>query len=463
MQFILKFFSCQETHATNYLKSLNKWKKILKTFNTKKDLVNHLLTRTPSFYMASQTSTVIPYTKLDTILKSTPCKLSLPVSLSVDKKNMTLSVSGPVTWKEARAECRSMGLDLMTAPTEELASILAGIATSATGERSFGYGPLRDQVLSVTYLNYLGDEKTLTSEKRLTGGDYYPKYQKSFEPYVQFKNGPFPRYERETDLMVGSEGQLGVIVSATIKLIPSPRVQFMAIKLPSWREDFSPHVEIYNKVQALRGKIIGCEILDAESISYLPSDQRAFENQDVIMLEVLVEHFDEVYESLLSSLIFTEAESIVSMDERKAHEFRMSVPRAIFEANEKAGVTKKGTDVQVAPENFVKLLHHYQTLSKESIPSVLFGHFGDAHLHFNFMPTPKESDFVDQIFNDLYDQVVIWKGSPFAEHGVGVLKRPYIKRFYKKEQTDLFAYFKRQHDPHNQFFPEGFMSLKGGK
>ncbi len=61
---------------------------------------------------------------------------------------------------------------------------------------------------------------------------------------------------------------------------------------------------------------------------------------------------------------------------------------------------------------------------------------------------------------ELYDKVYDWKGSPFAEHGIGLIKQKYIKRFHGSNQLGLFKDLKAQHDPHNQFFPQGFMNVK---
>jgi glycolate oxidase len=122
------------------------------------------------------------------------------------------------------------------------------------------------------------------------------------------------------------------------------------------------------------------------------------------------------------------------------------------------GVTKKGTDVQVAPNDFQKLLDFYRSYTKLGIDYNLFGHFGDAHLHFNFMPDKTKNDFCNSELEKLYQQVKVWHGSPFAEHGIGLLKRKFIKPFYSEHQLRVFKELKDNFDPKKQFFNEGFMS-----
>lgn len=129
------------------------------------DLKNHILTRTPSLYLGAQTSTVIPFENLpEEIKKLTLCSLEkMPATMELLPHN-ELKVTGPVSWQDARIFLRSKNRDLMTTPTEELASILAGAATSATGERCFGLGTLRDQITEITYMDFKGEFQTLKRE-----------------------------------------------------------------------------------------------------------------------------------------------------------------------------------------------------------------------------------------------------------------------------------------------------------
>jgi glycolate oxidase len=346
----------------------------------------------------------------------------------------------------------------MTSPTEEVAGVLAGIATSATGERSFGYKNLRSQIVSIDFLNYKGDSSTLSAYRPLELPIDLKDYQNDFGPFLNFKNAPFPRLEFETDLMTGTEGQLGVIVSAKLKTIVYHTETYLFLLLPKWEVDFKPHLELFNAVQSFRSQVFACEMLDANSISYLPIEKKVGNNQDVIFLEIRKNDFDQVYENLISKLTLISEENIFEMESSKCRDLRVSVPRAIFEVNSKRGVTKKGTDVQVAPKDLEKLLDFYRSYSKLNVDYNLFGHFGDAHLHFNFMPEPSKNEFCNHELSKLYEQVKIWNGSPFAEHGVGLLKRKFIKNFYTDHQKIIFKALKDNFDPKNQFFPEGFMS-----
>lgn len=431
-----------------------------KNFYSYEELKGHIKTGRPTLFHSSQTSTVIPFENLGNQLNATTVLGNLStikghLEFTSDKN---LLVSGFVTWKEAKEFCRSHGREIMTSPTEELAGVLAGIATSCTGERSFGFKNLRSQIVELHYLDYAGVEHKLSADKKLNLPIDLTMYQKDFAPYKNFKNAPYPRLEVETDLMTGTEGQLGIITSAVLKTIAYEEETYLFILLPKWEENFEPHLEIFNAVQAFRNEIRAVEFIDSNSLSYLPPEKNPGKNQDVVFLEVRKSDFEMLYENLLAKLTLISEENIFEMASGKCRDLRVSVPRAIFEVNSRMGVTKKGTDVQVSADKFRELLTFYRTYTKLGVDYNLFGHFGDAHLHFNFMPTPDKNDFCNHELERLYAEVLKWHGSPFAEHGIGLLKKKFIAPFYSENERVVFRALKKHFDPKGQFFPEGFMT-----
>ena len=101
----------------------------------------------------------------------------------------------------------------------------------------------------------------------------------------------------------------------------------------------------------------------------------------------------------------------------------------------------------------------YLELTTKGVEYNLFGHFGDSHLHFNFMPTKDKVTECQKYLETLYSKVLTLNASPFAEHGIGMLKQKYIKNFWSEVQISEFKNLKSKHDPHNQFFPQGYMGI----
>jgi FAD/FMN-containing dehydrogenase len=445
-----------------------------KAFKELEELSLYIKAGSPTFYHASQTSTVIPYDKLEASLSERGVEnftlgnlATLTPKMSLDSEH-NLVVEGPVTWKDAREFCQSRSRQVITSPTEELASLLSGVATSCTGERCFGLGTIREQLVELEFLNFEGEIDLLRSDRALSEHSLFSSneakvllknYQKEYEDFSKFKNAPFPRMKTETDLMTGTEGQLGVITKATFKTIPAKKVNYIFIALEKWENDLSQHEVVFNAVQPFRSAIYACELIDENSWSYLDKGEIPREGKDIIFLEIDSEYFEEIYEKVLLKLTSLSEEDIFEVPESRCRELRMKIPRTIFEVNSKMGVTKKGTDVQSRPENFMDLLRFYKSMRIEGVDYNLFGHFGDAHLHFNFMPKPTSGDLeqCQSKLESLYEWVRAEKGSPFAEHGIGLIKQPFIKSFYNEIHLDLFSFLKERMDPHSHFFPEGFM------
>jgi len=447
---------------------------------TLEEAKNFILSHSPALFIGSATSTVIPFESL-VHLKELDAKTSLvytgqlPKSMELVQLSDTrafLRVTGAISWLEAKEFLSQTAFELMTTPTEELASILSGVATSATGERSFGFGNLRSQILSVDMIMGDGQIRKLNSERSLD--DIFCEfhfsendladirnYQNEFKQYETFKNAPFPRLMCETDLATGFEGQLGLIIGAEIKLKKRTNSTYLFIELDHWAFDFSEHVKLHFILSDLREKVFAAELLDAHSLKYLPTELKLKDEKDYVFLELAQEAFDEVIEILIQKLESVSSkltmEQMFQMEASKCRALRMAVPRTVFEENSRKGVTKKGTDIQVAPADFSKLLSLYQELAKKGLEYNMFGHFGDAHLHFNFMPKPEQDAKCQELFHQLYRDIQLLKASPFAEHGIGLLKRKFIASFYSEHQAQVFKILKSKFDPHRQFFPEGFM------
>ena len=443
---------------------------INKTFTSTDEVSKHLVDGGPTFYHTSKTSTVVPYEILEKALDAERVDVVVG-DLSVIKPEMSLDedknlvVRGAVTWKDAKEFCLSKGREIGTSPTEELAGVLSGLATSCTGERAFGFGTLRNQVVSCKFLDYEGKEYDLFRDKKLVelpflndSKDLFSKYDKSFNTYSIYKNAPFPRMKSETDLMIGTEGQLGVITEATLETTPAADVIYLFLMLPKWEEDDRLHLQVFEAVQNLRDKVYAVELIDENSLKVLPEEERPAVGKDLIFLEVNSAYFEELYESFLSKLDVPD-EDIFEIAPKKCRDLRMTIPRLTFEQNARMGVTKKGTDVQVSPERFKELLAFYRKFSQLGIPYNLFGHFGDAHLHFNFMPKPEEETTCQSELEALYETVRSWDGSPFAEHGIGIIKQKFISSYLEPIHFEMFKLLKSKLDPKKVLFPQGFMTM----
>ena len=433
------------------------------------EVAEYLKTGKASFLVGSRTSTVIPYEKIEERFPNFQIidlsKMKVSISLSEDGD---LTVEGAVSWQEAMIYAESHRRKVLTSPTEELALCLSGVATSATGERCFGFGTLRDQIVDLDFLDIHGNLhrlnavdpiSTLEVFRSAESKEILKKYSAAYEAFRGFKNAPFPRFEKATDLMVGTEGQLGVVTRATFRTVALEDSTFLFFKLPKWELDDRAHLEIFDKVDAYRNVIQACEFVDENSSAYLPEDKQIAPGFDLIFIELPQSKLDYIYENFICSLNLIKEDDVFELSPQKCREYRMNIPRYVFEANQRMKVTKIGTDVQVKREDFQKLLEVYRSWQKYGIKYNVFGHFGDAHLHYNFMPSMSQYADANQVLAKFYSDLKGWGASPFAEHGIGLIKQAFIQEYYSDVHKSMFQHLKSHFDPQNVLFPNGFMSI----
>ncbi len=381
------------------------------------------------------------------------------------KDSETIKIKGATSWLELKNFAQLKGRRVMTSPTEEYAGVLAGLATSCTGEHAFGYGTLRDQVESCRFINYAGERMLLEKNQSIKscGLDHLliEDYLKCYERYRFFKNAPFPRLQQATDLMIGSEGQLGVITEAVVKTALLEPSDYYFILVPRWELNCSAHIEIVHKIQNYRGKVLTVELVDWNSLACLPKTEwNQKVNHDVIFMEVLCKYSEEIFENLIADMESISMDDVFSFDEIRFNRLRKAVPRFINEMNSRKGIIKTGTDVQVSVAEIEHLFAYYQEFTKVGIKYNLFGHLGDAHLHFNFLPDHEQTKKCDDLLQTFYKEISFWNASPFAEHGIGLIKQKHMHNFWNETILSMFKHCKEIFDPKGIFFPQGYMGTK---
>ncbi len=420
----------------------------------------------PLLFIGAQSSTVLNFDKLRGQMKFAAWSNSANF---LQQHISSVTVRGAVSWSELREYLQWDERDVMTYPTEQNASVLSGVATSATGEHAFGYGVLRDHLKMVKFVDATGQEHVLKHDVPLIESAFFStetakklleRYQDSYAAYAAFKNAPFPRLEVETDLQVGFEGQLGVITEIELNTIPTSHSTFMFLKLPKWVDTLEPHMEIFASVQSFRQKVISCEFLDFASQQFLPRELVLNANGDVVVLEIDNNWLEFVVAELLLKLSSIDSNEIFELSATKFAKIRQTIPLMTNEYNAQHKIVKRGTDIQLLGVGLDNLMREYQLFSGLGIKYNLFGHFGDGHLHFNFLPYENQQEQVDFALAKLYKDVAKWGGSPFAEHGIGIIKQKFIRPFYAAPQFAMFRYLQSLFDPDNIFFPQGFMSIE---
>ncbi|MFA5271568.1 MAG: FAD-linked oxidase C-terminal domain-containing protein, partial [Candidatus Omnitrophota bacterium] len=136
-------------------------------------------------------------------------------------------------------------------------------------------------------------------------------------------------------------------------------------------------------------------------------------------------------------------------EREKIFEFRHRLPQAINEYLRRYKQLKTAVDCAVPPKVFMDMYNFYKAKAEESgIDYVNFGHIGEDHLHFNFLPKSDEESIRAKKYMELFcKNAVSLGGTVSAEHGIGKIKKNYLKIMYSAEQIKEMAYLKKYFDP----------------
>ncbi|MGB1417974.1 MAG: FAD-binding oxidoreductase [Candidatus Puniceispirillaceae bacterium] len=278
-------------------------------------------------------------------------------------------------------------------------------------------------------------------------------------------------------LFVGSEGTLGVITAATMKLFPQP-----VARTTSFAEvrDVSAAVELLHRLQAASGGGV-------EAFELIPAD----------ILHVVFHHFPEIPQPLATRGAMNVLMEIGSsnpasgiaddsgetplqtiMQETLATAFEDGLVidatiaaseaqrRALWDVRENAPESHKRSrgvarsDISLAQSSLAPFYEDMVAAVKTVDPTIRicgYGHLGDGNLHFNLVADERSnSEFdskKDQLYELIYEHVAKYNGSISAEHGIGQTKRAQLAKVKAPEVLDVMRAIKASIDPKNLMNP----------
>ena len=269
------------------------------------------------------------------------------------------------------------------------------------------------------------------------------------------------------DLFVGSEGTLGVITAATLKVFPKPKNTYTALlSVNSPKQS----IEILNYIRNnLSIPLTAFELMNNFSIELVNKhmDKASIPIEkfkwlilvEFSSIEVSKNEKDKI-ENLLNEILHQNlAKDIFISQSLKQAKDMWYIRESISEAQKKEGGSIKN-DISIPIKDISKFINNAEKISKEVIPgsrSVIFGHIGDGNIHFN-ISQPIKSDKDKFIKKDkklrkkINDLTIELNGSISAEHGIGLTKKADLKKYMKKD-VELFKLIKKSFDPKNIMNP----------
>lgn len=357
--------------------------------------------------------------------------------LEIDEENLTVTVQPGVITLDLINAVEEKGLFYPPDPSSMKISTMGGnINENSGGLRGLKYGVTRDYVMALEVVLPNGDIIR-------TGG----KLAKDVAGYDL------------TRLFVGSEGTLGIITEATLKLIPMPETKQTMLAL---YQDLEAAARSVSKIIAHKIIPATLEFLDQPTLKVvedfaqigLPTDVQA-----VLLIEQ--DGPAEVVERDLTRMAeVCKQENAVSIQiaasEAEAEALR-TARRAALSAIARLKPTTILEDATVPRSeiaNMVKAIN--EIAEKYQLDICTFGHAGDGNLH----PTcatdarnHEEMERVEQAFAEIFAKAIDLGGTITGEHGVGEMKAPYLEWKLKAEGIAAMKAIKQAFDPNNIMNP----------
>lgn len=369
-------------------------------------------------------------------------------------------------------------------PTETTASIGGMVACNASGARSFKYGATRSYIQALRLVLINGETVSLTRGQVRARGRLLtlqteqgrimrvklPTYQM---PAVKSASGYYVSDDLDAiDLLIGSDGTLGVISLIELVLLPLPPVLWGATCF------FRKEQQALAFVKALRRErdpaLTAIEYFD-EHVLRLLAAQKAINPAlarlplpapgfaCALFCELQGENERAVEASLIGlggRLRSAGADPADSWVARTAFDqdllifFRHAAPECVNSIIDQRrrtepAITKLGTDMSVPDDCLEPIMALYHdTLQKSGLDSAIWGHIGDNHVHVNILPrTMAEYRQGRRLYRYWAEQVVAMGGAVSAEHGVGKLKAEYLTLMYGAGPVAEMADVKAVFDP----------------
>ncbi len=315
--------------------------------------------------------------------------------------------------------------------SKQYCTIGGNIACNAGGMHGGKYGVTRDFVLAL--------KGFLPTGEPVTWGTPTKKFSAGFNL---------------RDLWIGSEGMLGVVTGATLRLIPLPAARWTLLTA------FADETAAFRAVKALFGQRVQpaiCEFLDRYAVqcAEAASGREVFAGQagrPVVLIE-LAGTVSEVADQKKTVLAWarTKAAAWRVARNRTEAEALWAVRRGCSQAMFKLADSKINEDIVVPLRSYEKCARLLEKLRRNyRLPVPTFGHLGDGNLHVNIMyhrDDPDECRRAAAAGEALMRGVVALGGAISGEHGIGLAKTPFLRLQHSPAQVRAMQAVKHALDP----------------
>lgn len=359
--------------------------------------------------------------------------------LELDQENLTLTLEPGVLLMEISKYVEEHDLFYPPDPGEKSATIGGNISTNAGGMRAVKYGVTRDYVRGLEVVLPNGEIVQLGGKVVKNSSGYSLK-----------------------DLMVGSEGTLGIVTKAVLRLLPLPK-KALSLLVPF--ESLEAAIETVPKIIKSKSIPTAIEFMQREAI--LAAEEflgKSFPDKtsDAYLLLTFdgnsTEEIEKDYENVANICLESGALDVLISDTEERQESIWSARGCFLEAIKALTTEMDEVDV-VVPRNkigeFVTFTHELERTANIRIKS--FGHAGDGNLHIYILKDELDEKTWDiklkEVMQIMYDKAKELKGQVSGEHGIGFAKKGYLKQSLPDKCIDIMQGIKLAFDPKNILNP----------
>lgn len=359
--------------------------------------------------------------------------------LELDEENLTLTVEPGVLLMDLAAFVEEKGLFYPPDPGEKSATIGGNISTNAGGMRAVKYGVTRDYVRGLQVVLPSGEIIELGGKVVKNSSGYDIK-----------------------DLIIGSEGTLGIVTEATLKLLPLPsKTVSLLVPFPTLTQAIQT-VPLILKSKDLPTAIEFMErevIIDTEK--YLGKKFPDNRSDAYLLLKFdgnSIEEIENSYADVAELCLDAGAVDVLVSDTKEREEPIWKARGVFLEAIKASTSYMDEVDIVVPRSCLGELVEYTHELQKElGVRIKSFGHAGDGNLHAYILKDDlSDSEWEKRLslaMEKLYAKGHELHGQVSGEHGIGFAKKPYLKQSLSPELISIMRGIKSVFDPQNILNP----------
>lgn len=351
--------------------------------------------------------------------------------IRLDPANRLMIVEPGVTNQQVQDAAAAAGFFWPPDPTSAAFCTVGGnLAYNSAGPRAVKYGTTRDNVLGLEAVTGSGEliRTGTQTTKGVVGYDL-------------------------TRLLIGSEGTLAVITSATLKLTPLPETKRT---LQALYRDINSAARAVSAIMAQPVTPCALEFIDAKAIEMIRSYANAPLPEHagaLLMIEVdgPLAGLDEAVKAVSLAATNDGLIELTVADTQARVEALWKTRKALSPALRTIAPKKINEDVVVPVSRMAEFINGLSALSStHGITIVNFGHAGNGNIHVNLLVNPDDTDEMtraEHCLDQVFALVLALNGTISGEHGVGLEKKPFVAREISEPTLAIMRQIKQVFDP----------------